>query len=210
VDTIRVTLHTSNPVIRAGTLALLRRHDDVVVLTEFNHTRADVLVVVEEAMTDSAMAVITESHRCYALPGGLRCVIATDRFRPGDLMQALDAGLVAVMSLVDAPARLFNAVSAAHDGTIDLTPELQAILLGQVQRLRRHVLEPSGLTLSGLSTRECDVLRLISEGLTTDDVAARLNYSERTVKNVLHGITTRLGLNNRVHAVAYAVRTGAI
>lgn len=65
-------------------------------------------------------------------------------------------------------------------------------------------------TLAGLAPREIDVIRLIAEGLDTAEVAGKLSYSERTVKNVLHGMTTRLHLRNRAHAVAYALREGHI
>jgi DNA-binding NarL/FixJ family response regulator len=66
------------------------------------------------------------------------------------------------------------------------------------------------LTFTGLSPREVDVLRLVADGLDTGEIADSLNYSERTVKNVLHELTTRLQLRNRSHAVAYAVREGLI
>jgi DNA-binding NarL/FixJ family response regulator len=55
-----------------------------------------------------------------------------------------------------------------------------------------------------------EVLRLIADGFDTREIASKLSYSERTVKNVLHGITTRLRLRNRAHAVAYALRNGLI
>ena len=65
-------------------------------------------------------------------------------------------------------------------------------------------------TRSRLAQREVDVLRLVADGYDTAQIAHRLCYSERTVKNVLHGVTTRLQLRNRSHAVAYAVREGLI
>jgi DNA-binding NarL/FixJ family response regulator len=60
--------------------------------------------------------------------------------------------------------------------------------------------------MSGLTERECDILRLLTEGLNTEQIAGRLAYSERTVKNVLHRVMKRQGLRNRAHAAAYAVR----
>ena len=54
------------------------------------------------------------------------------------------------------------------------------------------------------------MLRLVADGLDTSEIASRMCYSERTVKNVLHDLTTRLQLKNRTHAVAYAVREGLI
>ena len=71
-------------------------------------------------------------------------------------------------------------------------------------------LMPKGIALSGLTDREKGVLKLVAEGWGTSEIAATLSYSERTVKSVLHDITSRLNLRNRSHAVAYAVRQGLI
>jgi DNA-binding NarL/FixJ family response regulator len=54
------------------------------------------------------------------------------------------------------------------------------------------------------------VLRLLADGCDTAEVGRRLFYSERTVKNIIHDVTSRLELRNRVHAVAYAIREGLI
>jgi DNA-binding NarL/FixJ family response regulator len=65
--------------------------------------------------------------------------------------------------------------------------------------------------LTGLLTdREVRVLKLLADGFDTAEVGRRLFYSERTVKNIVHGITSRLNLRNRTQAVAYALRQGWI
>jgi DNA-binding NarL/FixJ family response regulator len=76
---------------------------------------------------------------------------------------------------------------------------------------------PSSLTLaarrepqSGPSPRERDVLKLLADGHSTREIAIRLAYSERTIKNILQELTTRLSLRNRTQAVAHAVRSGWI
>ncbi len=97
---------------------------------------------------------------------------------------------------------------AAGDGVIP--SDLLGHLLGQVGRLQRQVLSPRGLTFTGMSDREIEVLRLIADGHDTNEIARQLCYSQRTVKNVLHDVTTRLQLRNRSHAVAYAMREGLI
>jgi DNA-binding CsgD family transcriptional regulator len=89
-------------------------------------------------------------------------------------------------------------------------PDLLGRLLTQVGRLHDHVLGPRGLTLAGLTQREIDVLKLVAEGLNTGEIARRLSYSERTIKNVIHDVTARFRLRNRSHAVAYAMREGLI
>ncbi len=60
------------------------------------------------------------------------------------------------------------------------------------------------------SKRERDVLALVADGFSTREVALRLCYSERTIKNILQNVTNRLALRNRTQAVAYAVRCGWI
>lgn len=96
-----------------------------------------------------------------------------------------------------------------------LPPDLISRVLGQVGRLRRSETAAAcsgagGSPLFGMAPRETDVLRLIAEGLDTRQISEKLAYSERTVKNILHALMTRLQLTNRAHAVAYALREGYI
>ncbi len=98
--------------------------------------------------------------------------------------------------------------AAAGEGAVP--PDLLGRLLGQVGRAQRQVLGPRGLTFNNLTERESEVLRLVADGLDTAEVATRLAYSPRTVKQVLHDIQIRFHLRNRCHAVAYAIRHGLI
>lgn len=91
-----------------------------------------------------------------------------------------------------------------------LPPDLLGRLLNRVARLQRQVLEPRGLHLTGITSRETDVLRLVASGLSTQEIADQLCYSQRTVKSILHDVTNRFQLRNRSHAVAYAMREGLI
>jgi DNA-binding NarL/FixJ family response regulator len=61
-----------------------------------------------------------------------------------------------------------------------------------------------------LTRREHAVLSLVAEGVPSREIAHRLAYSERTVKNVLHDVLTKLHARSRSHAVAMAVREGII
>ncbi|MCG3755088.1 response regulator transcription factor [Amycolatopsis sp. Poz14] len=61
-----------------------------------------------------------------------------------------------------------------------------------------------------LGERELRVLRLVAEGYSNSEIAAELGWSEHTVKNALYDLMARLGVRNRAHAAAYAVRNGLI
>ena len=131
-----------------------------------------------------------------------RCGVWSRRPRPGSVACS-DAA-------TPAPETLVRTVQRVASGEGEIPPDLLGRLLGQVGRLQRQVLAPRGLTFTGLTPRETEVLRLVADGHDTSEIAVQLCYSERTVKNVLHDVTTRLQLRNRSHAVAYAVREGLI
>jgi DNA-binding NarL/FixJ family response regulator len=105
---------------------------------------------------------------------------------------------------------LATSIRAASTGAGVMAPELLGALLLNLSRVSREVLEPRGLSLSWLTAREKQVLRLVAEGHPTREVARRLRYSERTVKNVMHDVTTKLNARSRSQAVAEAVRAGLI
>jgi DNA-binding NarL/FixJ family response regulator len=100
---------------------------------------------------------------------------------------------------------LAAAVTAAANGTGVVTPELLGKLRGGATEPLSTKAAPTLLT-----DREQQVLALIAEGHPTREVAQQLCYSERTVKNVLHDVVTKLNARSRSQAVAYAVREGLI
>ena len=63
---------------------------------------------------------------------------------------------------------------------------------------------------SVLGSRELMTLRLLADGCDTREIARHLCYSERTVKSIIGTVTERLGVRNRTHAVAHAIRYGLI
>ena len=63
---------------------------------------------------------------------------------------------------------------------------------------------------ASLGPRELEVLRLVADGESTRDIADKMCYSERTVKNIVHDLLVRMNCRNRAHAVALATRQGII
>src|SRR2546425_579238 len=110
------------------------------------------------------------------------------RCRAGDRAQKRSRGTMNARPAVFAyshdspPDGVVAAVRAASGGDGTVRPDLLGRLLDKVGRLQRQVLAPRGLTFSGLTDREVEVLRLVADGLDTAGVAHKLSYSERTVK----------------------------
>jgi DNA-binding NarL/FixJ family response regulator len=140
-----------------------------------------------------------------------RIVLVVSELDDAGLLVAVETGVSGLLRRREAtPERLAAAVTSAASGDGTLAPDLLGRLMAQMSRLQREVLAPRGIGPAGLTERERDVLRLLADGLDTAEIANQLAYSERTIKNIIHDLTTRLNLRNRSHAVAYAVKSGLI
>ena len=141
-------------------------------------------------------------------PRALVCSRQEDRER---VMASIEAGAIGFLAKDTlTPERLVAAVRAVAAGSGVLAPELLGGVLERISEASRTMLEPRGLTLSRLTAREQEVLRLLADGHATREVAEHMCYSERTVKNVLHDVVTKLNARTRSQAVAFAIREGLI
>ncbi|QWF84884.1 response regulator transcription factor [Amycolatopsis sp. CA-230715] len=209
--TVMVAVHASDPMTGLGAASILGVDRRLNVLTGADLSLAEVIVVVEDSIDNDVFAFLRDVRAKTRLPSPPRCVIVTDHFRTDAVITAIECGMAALLRRSDTTsAELVRTVLAVSKGLAYLPPRVQGSLLQQLDRIREDVLEPNGLTLSGLSARERDVLRLLADGRGTEEIAAALAYSESTVKNVLHGLMSRFGLHSRSHAVAYALRSGVI
>ena len=205
VERVRVCVRARDPISEAGVVSQLRLRPEVQLVGQDEHP--DVAVVVVDLIDDAALQLFRSIHH-----GGVaRTVVVAGRLDNGDLVAAVEVGVVGIVRRGEAsPERLVRVITSAAVGDGSVPPDLLGRLLDQVGKLQRQVLAPRGLSFNGLTTREIEVLRLVADGCDTSEIAARLAYSERTVKNVLHDVTTRLQLRNRSHAVAFAMREGLI
>ena len=124
------------------------------------------------------------------------------------VLAAIQAGAVGCLCKDALPTETLGAaVKAAANGTGVMTPELLENLL---RGLSQETIEPGRPAAARLTDREQQVLALIAAGHPTRAVALQLCYSERTVKNMLHDVVTKLNARSRSQAVAFAVREGLI
>jgi DNA-binding NarL/FixJ family response regulator len=208
-DRVTVAVYAADPVLRLGVVQQLRQRPEVELLagTDVDAELAQVSLVVVDHVDDDVAALLLRLRHNTATRTGL--VVAT--VGSGSLQRVLECGVAAVLRRAEADQdQLLRLVLAIANGEGVLPGDLLGKLLTHVGGLQRSALDPRGLSLSTLTTREADMLRMVSEGLDTAEIARKTAYSERTVKNVLHEVITRLQLRNRAHAVGYALRNGLI
>jgi DNA-binding NarL/FixJ family response regulator len=202
-----VRVYARDPISEAGVASSLRPRPEVRIVGAAEEVAPEVVLVVADELDEETLSRLRFLRR----NGASRVVLIAAHLDDQALVRAVEAGVVGLVRRDQAPtARLLAVVASAAAGEGAVPPDLLGRLLEQVGRLQRTVLDPRGITFAGLAAREVDVLRLVAEGYDTAQIASKLSYSERTVKNVLHDVTTRLQLRNRSHAVAYAVREGLI
>ncbi|WP_342280113.1 helix-turn-helix transcriptional regulator [Streptomyces sp. CLV115] len=209
---VSVAVQADDPVSLAGITDLLRRQPEASVLCDAHPDEADeadapvvpgVMVVVADAIDEKTLIRLRHIQRTSTS----RTVLVTTDIDEQKLVSAAECGVAGVVRRSDAtPEHLVQVIGTVARGEGHLPSDLLGRLLEEVGRLQGQVLGPRGLHFTGLAAREVDVLRLVAEGYDTADIATKLAYSERTIKNVLHSVMTRLQLRNRSHAVAYAIR----
>jgi len=138
---------------------------------------------------------------------GARVIVCTGKATEDAVLSSIQNGAVGFLRKDTlTPDSLATSVRAAMNGAGVVAPDLLGSLLRSIS--------PEGLegkpANARLTEREQQVLALIAAGHPTREVAEQLCYSERTVKNVLHDVVTKLNARSRSQAVAYAVREGLI
>ncbi|MEV0431273.1 response regulator transcription factor [Micromonospora sp. NPDC050495] len=203
-----ISLICTDAITRVGLVSQLRPRPEVLLLDDAEADQAEVTLVVCDSVNEPTLRTLRALRRRRTVPALVLVVTHVD---DAGLVTAAEHGVAGIVRRCDADAdRLVTVIRAAAAGDGSLPPDLLGRLLQQVGALHRDVLTPRGLTVTGLRDREIEILRLLADGFDTADIATKLSYSPRTIKNTLHDITNRFHLRNRCHAVAYALRNGLI
>ncbi|MEU6753951.1 LuxR C-terminal-related transcriptional regulator [Spirillospora sp. NPDC046719] len=203
---IAVSLRATDPLTLAGLTVLLADRPELRLIPQ-DEVGGDVLVYAADRLDGRVIPALRRSAAATGRP----VVLVLDEISEPELLLAVECRVHSVVPRAAATGeRLARTAAAVAAGAGILSPPLVGDLLRHLQRLQRQVLDDAGLNASGLTPREVEVIRLMAEGLETTEIAARLCYSERTVKGVIHTISRRLRLRNRPHIIAHAMRFGLI
>ncbi|WP_055510148.1 response regulator transcription factor [Streptomyces aurantiacus] len=193
---VSVAVYADDRVSQEGAVSWLRGRDDVRITEESD--AASVVVLLTEAVDQRAIQYL---HK-FVKVGDQRAVLIPNHLGPGNLLDAVRSGMKILLPR-DAVTgdRLVEAVLTASRGRTEMPLESLVTLLAQVSVESERV---------EITPRDINVLSLMAEGKDTEEIAAQLNYSPRTIKLIIQNFTTRFNLSNRTHAVAYAIRHGYI
>ncbi|MBB1196461.1 MULTISPECIES: response regulator transcription factor [Curtobacterium] len=204
---IRLVIADDHPVVRAGLRALL---DGAV----------DVDVVGEAATPDEAAALVASldpdlvlmdlqfgqdrtgadaTRQIRSTDAAPYVLVLTNYDSDGDILGAVEAGASGYLLKDTPPDELLAAVRAAAAGESALAPAVASRLMARMRAPR-----------VSLSAREIEVLRLVAEGASNVDVAARLHITDATVKSHLVHVFSKLGVGSRTAAVSEARALGIL
>ena len=209
-EDIRILIADDHSIVREGLQALIRTEPGMVVVGEAGNgdkavdlTRAlkpDILLL------DMVMPGLSGLDVLESIKGEdskVRVLILTS-FSDDDLVfPAIKAGADGYLLKNASPKVLLQAIRDVHAGLPSMSPSIAARLMRELQR-------PPDLppTEEPLTAREVDILRLIAQGLSNDEIAEKLFISEGTVRSHVSRILSKLHLANRTQAALYALRGG--
>jgi DNA-binding NarL/FixJ family response regulator len=210
---VRILIADDHTLVRESLVGLLQGDAGIVVVAQ----AADGLETVEKALATRPDVVITD----LSMPrlGGLEVVrrlrealpdtkvlVLTMHKEDEYVLQAVRAGASGYLVKDSAASELLAAVRSLHAGRGYFGPQAAMTLAEQLQHPERTLDDPYGR----LTSREREVFHLLAEGLTTKEIARRLDISVKTAENHRGRVLDKLGMRNTAELVRYALRKGLL
>jgi len=207
---VRVLIVDDHAIVRKGIRALLSEADGFEVVGEADNGQEAVLRA-EESSPDvilmdllmPGMDGIEATRQITSRRPGAHVLVLTSFAADNKVFPAIKAGASGYLLKDSSPDELVRAIRQVHRGEPSLHPTIARKLLQEVAHPAE--LQPAPEALTG---REMEVLRLIAQGLSNQEIADRLVVSEPTVRAHVSRILGKLHLASRTQAALYAVREG--
>ena len=222
--TVRVVLVDDQPLLREGIATILDAQPDIAVVGQAANGTEALRVVAETGPDVVCMDVempgmdgLEATSRIVAEPDAPKVLVLTTFNREDYLLAALRAGASAFLLKTARPEQLADAIRAVAAGDALLSPEVtravieRAVKHGELPPTLTGPTRPATAVGPGgqeLTERERDVLGLVAQGMSNDEIAAELVIGRATVKTHVSNVLMKLQLRDRVQAVAYAYQHG--
>ncbi len=215
---IKVLLADDERLVRSGFRVLLDLEDDITVVGEATNgvdaveqaraTRPDVILMdIRMPRLDGIQA----TSRIVKTPGldKVRVLILTTYDTDAYVFEALQTGASGFLLKDAGPAELLHAIRVVAAGDALLAPRITRRLIAQVT-IQRTAAEDGENRLAVLTEREREVLALVGQGLSNDEIGAELFLSPATARTHVSRAMTKLGARDRAQLVVIAYQTGLV
>lgn len=209
---IRVLVVDDQSMVRAGLRMLLADEPDIEVVAEAGNGREAIAAVArfhpDIVLMDIRMPVVDgleASRRILADHDSVRVLVLTTFDLDEYVYEALRAGASGFVLKDDPPEQLIAAVRTIAAGDALLSPTVTRRVIQQFTRLHRQAPPKAADTLT---SRELDVFRLITQGLSNAEIGQQLFISDTTVKTHVTRLLQKLGLRDRAQAIVLAYQSG--
>jgi two-component system response regulator NreC len=211
---IRVLIVDDHTLLRDGICALLDLVPDMEVVGEAGNGR-EALERVRELQPDVVLMDIEmplmdgleASRRIHGRYPATKVLILSQYDDTEHVLDAVEAGVQGFVDKTAASAELVASIRSVHCGDSYLSPAAARQLVGEFQRAEHR---RSDDPYDQLTTREREVLKLVAEGNTTQQIADILVISRKTVEGHRTSLMAKLGVHDRVELVKYALHKGII
>jgi DNA-binding NarL/FixJ family response regulator len=214
---LRVLVCDDQLLVRTGLVAIIGAQPDLQVAGECadGQTAVDLAGALDPdvVVMDVRMPVLDGIAATRLLAGAdvprpVKVLVVTAFNLDDYVYEALRAGASGFLLKEAPPAQLLHGIRTVASGAALLAPEVTRELVGKfATRIRPAAVAPHDVPLT---PRELEVLYLVADGLSNNEIAATLAISPETVKTFVSRILTKLGLRDRVQAVIYAYRHGLV
>ena len=207
---IRVLIADDHPIVRDSLRTLITTEADLELVGEAtngeeavikaNELKPDVILMDLVMPVKDGLQAIGEIKQAYP---EMSILVLTSFSDEDKVFPAIRAGALGYLLKDSSPDQLLKAIYDVYRGEASLHPSIALQLIREINR-------PSDLppVENPLSERELEVLKLVAQGLTNQEIAARLSLSEWTVRTHVRNILGKLHLANRTQAALFALRKG--
>jgi two-component system response regulator NreC len=215
MNEVKLLLVDDHEVVRTGLRMLLENQPNIKIIGEAS-TGLQALAMADELNPDVVIMDITlpdisgieATRRLRQAHPDLPVVALTIHEDEQYFFEMLQAGASAYVPKRAAPEDLLNAIQAVHAGEVYIYPTLAKLLVADFINRAGDGLNKA--TVDGLTPREQEVLFVLAEGLSNDEIAEKLAISRHTVARHRENLMRKLNLHSRSEIVKYAIRKGLI